>query len=636
MSNKSYQESLLSAHVTLDLIAAGRTYQHIRKATRDTPEQAELFVSASRECAYLARNETDRSTIWKDTYRVVSRHAEDDPALLEAKAILLKDIIVDRFSGVDISFLSRELTHLLQNLAANISDDDESTSVSSRFLVRRSSLLRIRGERFDRTDSIKKRTMDEALRCAEKALVLSPNAGAQFELALCLWATSNLASSDEAYRKTLERVENLLLAPELREFDLSSLTLARFYRMIYRPLDSCEAFEIALRSSSNYRRVLRDVSVLAEAATHLWFQEYPEHVWRYYIEFAEELTRNAIDSGYRDARNLLNLAYMHQILDDESAATSCLHEIADVPQGEIWNKLVDLSNNPEGLDEASEALCYGMTNGQTWTKLGTYVWTFYDDARTVQALYELATKLSPRDPVALTNLARFYMSADVQIDDAEIEVLLQRASSYSSRRFRWCKSLLDDLQKCNSGSARPKPLANLPVRRHELTSKLKNIKSRYTKIASLDDVQRRGYELEHLVHDLANVSFRVATPAYRFSRGKTGTTQIDGYIEHRGEKYRVECKWESVPATKDHFVKFVDALDVVGISGLFISMGGFKDPFVEHAIEYRKSHAVILFDRDDIESVIYGKVNFDELLTFKRLSFDKESKPYAKFKTYQD
>lgn len=629
------QETLLSANATLDPLKAKSLYTSVREGARDKAELLALYVSASRELAYLSPNESNRSALWKDAYRRLSCRIKEDILFLEDTAILLKDIILDNFSGVDLSFQSRELSRLLKLLSLKSFDAESDASDRSRLLVRRSSLLRLRSDRFDISHSTKKKTLDEALRCAEKALAESEHTGAQFELAVCLWANSNAASSDEEYKRILERVESLLSSPHIQSIDVAKLTLARFYRMIYRPLEACETFESLTQSISHHRRILRDVATIAEAAIHLWFQNYPESVWRPYTETARFITREAIDSGYRSARNLVNLAYLHQILGNSAAAGTSLLEIADVPQDSIWNKLVELSHSCVDLDEATEGLCYGMTSGITWTRLGTFVWTFFDDLGTVQALYEFAVKLSPRNPIVLTNLARFHIRSGSEYSKIESEKLLQRAHSYSSRRFRWWRILMDELRD-EAGVSCSKKLTELPERRQVLAGKLKVVRSRYKKICNLENAQKQGYELEHIVFDLANISFKVVAPSYRFKRESDVYTQIDGYLEHRGEKYRIECKWEKYPAPKDHLVKFLDSIDVIGISGMFISMSGFSGSFIQRAREYRKERAIILFDHEDIESVVNGKINFDELLTFKRLSFDKDSEPFARLRTYQD
>lgn len=632
-------EMLAEANATLEPIAAERLYLRVRDQSKAAENGLLAYANATRQLAYLASNEVKRSSLWKDGYKALSATShESDVLFVEQAAIFLRDIIVDQYSGVDLPFQSRELARLLRVTAGLIAGPTLAANDRSRLLARRSSLLRLRGEHFDLSKRTKEASLLEAIRCAEKAIAESETTGAQFELALCIWANAESAGSDEAYRETLDRVERLLSSPHILRIEVAKLTRAKFYRSIYSPFDACETFQQAVETATHRRRLLGDVFVYAEAAIQLWFQKFPDATWRSHCESALIMTRSAIDAGYKTARSLVNLAYLHEILGQQHAATTAIRELADVPVARIWDKLIEFSSSPE-LDEATEGLCFGIAEGAVWTRLGTYAWKFSNDVRTAKALYTFAAKLSPHDPVVLTNLGRFYLRSEENEENyIEAEKLLSRAASYAGRRFRWCRLLLDELRLKRDDAQQPaRPAAPRPLpAREALVTRLSSVKSRYKNIKTLENPQRRGYELEALVFDLANISFSVAARAYRLQRGDTGETQVDGYIEHRSDKYRIECKWEKDPVSKDAFVKFFDALDVAGVSGLFISMTGFAPSFLQRAREYRKERAVILFDREDIELAITGKANFDELLTFKRLSFDKSSEPYAKFVPFQD
>ncbi len=627
---------LQSAHNTLNPVAALSLYEKVRQETRDNKKTLHLYAQATRELAYLSTNKARRAVLWKETYTKLLKASEDiNLYFLEQAAITLKDMIQDEFNGLDVSFLRRELTNLFKQLSCRISESDKIPEIKSRLLARRSSLLRLRSERFDIAPYQKRRTLEEALRCAEKAVSISETTGAQFELALCIWGNAMSAKSDKEYQIILERVESLLSSPYITELEVAKITLGRFYRQNYRPFEACETFDKLTDSVQHKRRFLLDIANYAEAAIQLWFQKYPEHDWKRHCENSLFLVREAIDSGYRNARMFVNIAFLHAIMGDNHAANCSLHEIADVSQDSIWNKLIELSLSPEKLDDATEGLCFGLNNGAVWTRLGTFVWTFYDDKKTAQALYEFAVKLNPCNPVALTNLARFYLVEDTEYSTIEVEKLLHKAGSYANRRFRWWKDILDKTSATLKQSSRR--VTQIPsLRRSQLSSKLSAIRSRYKQICNIDSPQQRGYALECLVFDLAGISFTVAIPSYRFRRDSKSQTQIDGYIEHRGEKYRIECKWEKDPISKNHFPPFLHALDAAGISGLFVSMSGYSDSFIECVREYRKERAVILFDREDLEAAVQGTVNFDELLTFKRRSFDRTSEPYTKYTIFQD
>ncbi|MGH8615948.1 MAG: hypothetical protein ACREYF_29040 [Gammaproteobacteria bacterium] len=106
------------------------------------------------------------------------------------------------------------------------------------------------------------------------------------------------------------------------------------------------------------------------------------------------------------------------------------------------------------------------------------------------------------------------------------------------------------------------------------------------------------------------------------------THQLDAFIEHRGEKYRCEFKWQEKLIGYDDIALFIEKLDVVGISGLFISMSGFEEAAIRKVQEARMTKAVLLMDGEEVQPLMEGQVNFDEVLSIKRSYFDQRSQPY--------
>jgi hypothetical protein len=254
-------------------------------------------------------------------------------------------------------------------------------------------------------------------------------------------------------------------------------------------------------------------------------------------------------------------------------------------------------------------------------------------------MYEFAEKLSPQNPVVLTNLARFYIKENVDISEVAIERLLQRANNYSDRRFRWWKLVWSEYQmaKYNKKDIVVTEGKGAEVMISRVSpKKLKDIGRQYQEIKSMSNPQLRGFELERLIYGLSNLTFKVASRSYRYGRNEVSQTQVDGYIEYNGEKYRIECKWEKHPLPKNYVSDFMTfTLDVVGVSGLYISMSGFDDGFIETVRDRRGEKVILLMDGDEVESVLCGAVNFDELLGYKRLQYDKKSNPYAHYNAIQ-
>lgn len=629
--------SLQSAHCVLNRRAAIEIYRDILEYGKpETADIAACVSDAARELALMAQTPRERADLWKRSYSILRDAYEslNDNEVLIRQAILLVDLLRDEFNGVEEAKQRQWLTTLLKDIYAE-TRKQLPDSTTSRLLTRRAALLRMRRNRFDLSGTVKKRTLDEAVRCAQKAVDIQPSVGGQFELALCKWAIAADAKSDEEYNAILGEVERLLLDENIVEIEVARLALVQFYRLIYRPVECCELMSELQETARHKRRLLAAVHTYAEAAIHLWYQKFPAKLVTLHCKSAMQLTQMAIDSGYRNARNVVNLAMIRAILGDVEGGDTILHELAGMTHADIWNKLVEFALSPRMDDALSESLLLGITNGAVWTRLGTYAWTFSERVDVTRTMYEFAEKLNPEDPVVLTNLARFYIREQIDVPTTSIERLLQRADGYSDRRFKWWKSVWAELKKKDVESNSPDHSLESISRCSVTPKRLRDVRKQFQQLAKLSNSQKRGYELERVIYALAHLSFKVASAPYRFKRDLNTKTQVDGYIEHRGEKYRIECKWEKEPIAKKRFLQLLDALDVFGVSGLCISMSGFSDSFVQRVRERRGEFAILLVDGPEVQAMIDGEINFDELLTFKRFHFDKNSNPYAHFEPIQ-
>lgn len=336
----------------------------------------------------------------------------------------------------------------------------------------------------------------------------------------------------------------------------------------------------------------------------------------------------ALTAGFRDARIIVNLAFTTAILDGVDSAKTALGDIAG-DQGWIsWREAMELVGDTDRQDTALLGFSLGVDESGILTRLGTFARTFLDDNELAESLYRAATRANPHDAVAQTNLARFLVRTGGSLTEAERAI--QRAQTFADRRFTWWRPVLAEITALKSGgdtSSIPTLKAELPPIPSRFTS-LQAIKKRYLSIAGLQDAQKRGYELERVFYGLAAITFGTAAPSYRFEREFDAKSQVDGYFEHRGDKYRVECKWTVDPIDHRAILEFKDKLDVVGVSGLFVSMSGFTDSAIARAREARKEHAIILMCGEEVDAVFREHISFDELINRKRLQFDRNSLPF--------
>jgi hypothetical protein len=95
----------------------------------------------------------------------------------------------------------------------------------------------------------------------------------------------------------------------------------------------------------------------------------------------------------------------------------------------------------------------------------------------------------------------------------------------------------------------------------------------------------------------------------------------------------VECKWEKSQLDHNKIIEFLHKIDVVGVSGLLVSMSGFSESAISTAKEYRKQAAILLMDGVETKLLFTNQINFDDLMARKRLHFDQRSDPYHRVST---
>jgi hypothetical protein len=422
----------------------------------------------------------------------------------------------------------------------------------------------------------------------------------------------------------LRAAENAFTSRDVQGTEPGRLTLARFYRLTFRPLESCNHFPSSLESIESVRFVLRDCHIYAEAATQLWLNDYPEQTYKPHLLEARHLLETAIAAGYRNARMLTDLAFIAAILDGAPAGELVLHGIR-AGSAIDWVEVSSIAARVDSVDLVTQGFALGMDQSAIWTRLGTFAYIFLADDELAEILYRAAIQLGPHDAIALTNLARHLIQKGDEKSLSEAERLLDKAQNFADRRFFWwrqARTLLAE-KRGSLTTAKSKPPSS------KTSSSIREFRSAFQRLESMENAQQRGLELERLVFDICKITFGIAAPSYSIKRDGGGVIrQIDGYFKTAADRYRVESKWLTEQAGQNEIAIFANKLDVVGVSGLFISMSGFKETAVAEARELRKNRAIILMDGDEARAVFNGYITFDELLRRKRQHFDQLSNPY--------
>lgn len=587
------------------------------------------------EMAYEESSPENRSQRWRKALALLKRSLTDGVSaeMASAYALLAVDCQQDSFSNVSEA-ARLEYLRTARGFVKTALEQPQADEMKGILLARKSSLLRHQAV-YELSSQQKLSRLQESVRCADLAVNTSRQIGTILESAIskATWAPHEL--TDENYSEYLAEAERRFTDNPLRTDEVANLALCSFYKSTYRPLDVCETYLVITKRFKQVRRVLRGSYVYAEAVIQLRFANYPEEVVRKHLQEAKTLVELAVGSGYRDARLITAWAHLVAIVDGATAGETALSHLRTDGNKVSWEHVTELVTDADLSNPLAYGLALGIDQSSVWTSLGTFARRYLRDESLAEVFYRTAMKLDPRNPVALTNLARLLVLQGNESRWIEADQLLHLASSYSDRRYVWWRSVRALLNE-RKAQLRSLPKSNataLNARRHE-PSTFKNIKElndHFKVIEQLTNCQKRGYELEKLVCELARLTFGVTgSGAYRLKRPGGLRPQVDGYFEtHKHEPYRVECKWENTPTGPKDVGFFVKKLDVAG--GLFISMSGFTDGAVVEAKDAVKAgRPILLMDGNEARCVLARQIRFDELMYIKRWHLNRESNPYFK------
>jgi hypothetical protein len=597
-----------------------------------SPEPSIFKAQALRELAFEEDSPFDRVERWNDALRTLQHRWEIAPGgeLADAYADLAVDCFQDILSSLALADRNKILRTARDYLTAALSHTTD-VEASAALLARKSSVLRHLSLSEFSPDARVNR-LDESLGCATLAVERSRQPWTLLELAQSEWALARYERTDELYVSKLRQAEQHFLDKLLETFEPAKFALPRFYRLTFRKLEACESFPRSLAKVSNPRRLLRESYTYAEAGIQLWYNDYPGELVTKHLSEARSLLESAIAAGYANARLIICLAYVRAIMEGPEEGNTVLSAICTERREVSWEQALRVVANSGPSDLLSFGFALGINQSAVWTLLGTFVWRFHQDLELTEILYRTAVRLSPHNPIALTNLARFLIRKKDTASLQEARRLLQTAHQFADRRFCWWRAVqaeLDAAQMSPGHKTTPsfRPVKAAPIRPAEFRN-LKELRKRFQIVDNLPDAQERGLQLEALIYELARLTFDTAAPPYRIRRTEGGDSQIDGYFEHKGEKYRVECKWLTQPADHNVIIQFFDKLDAAGVSGLLISMEGFTTAAIGRARELRGARVLLLMDGAELRSLMLGHLTFDQAISIKRLYFDQRSEPY--------
>lgn len=532
---------------------------------------------------------------------------------------LAVDCFKDKLSNVEIEFSKKILMTANKYLGETIRQSS-SPKIKSNLLVRKSSVLR-HISILEFSKHYRLRRLQTSWRCANRANIEYRMPATILELGLSEWALARYEEiSNKEYLERLKTAEEHFKDAVAAKFEPAWLALSRFYRMTFRPLDACNSFPRSVTQIKHIRRMLRESYIYSEAAIQLWYGRYPKELVNDHLSESLGILELANTAGYDNARIITNLSFERAILQGPEMGNTSFNDICSKKGDVFWDQAERIVSDANKSDLISYALALGINQGAVWTKLGTYARDFLKNQTLSEGCYQYAVRLNPRDPVALTNLARFLISQGEQSSLDEARRYLQQAESSSDRRFRWWRVVLAELEETEKEfnqkrKEQAKRQKRIPIKIPKFTND-KDIKGLIRVAESLTDTRQRGYCLEMAIYEIAKLTLGMGAE-YEIEHREPNIPSISGNLIFKADKYKVKCKWKKTKTNHKDLNIFFDKLEEEGNPGIFISMSDFDDSVSEVAEEFGEKQKIILINGYEARSIIFCRINFDDLLTRK-------------------
>jgi len=196
-------------------------------------------------------------------------------------------------------------------------------------------------------------------------------------------------------------------------------------------------------------------------------------------------------------------------------------------------------------------------------------------------------------------------------DDAEKKI--QKAKDAVTKLRQQTKGYFDIIAELKEAEKRRE--ANIQKMKSSIafSEKLEDLKARFLLIASNENHQERGYDLEKLLNELF-ILFDLDPKSSFKIRGE----QIDGAFTFDTQDYLLEAKWQKKQLSASSLYEFGAKISgkLKNTLGLFISLEGFSTDCLK--VENPTLKSMILMDGLDLMIVLDGRIKLTDLIYLKR------------------
>lgn len=574
---------LASARKELSPIHAASLFKDVVKKSlsliSEFPSQASILASAAlSELALFENNISKRSELRRESILICKNTLKS--AEVAAVAIAYANRTVDAFYD-SWAYEDRpqniknliEAKHTLERFLR--SETDLASQVS--LLVQLSSILRCQAQLEHEKNNIRNRA-SEAVRVSELALKKdSQNKAAKLELGQALSAFARTSKSDKDYYSNINNAEEILLECDDGTWALPLLVLARFYRQTYRPMAAYECFKNYMLRETKIRRMLSESFILAEAAMQMWYQKYDEEFTREVLQSAKDLIHKACNSGYENARLLVDLAQIESALGSYPLAEIALKRLSKMVSGS-WSDAIMQAVQAIEMNKTDliHAFAIGLIDSKVWNGLGTYVRNFMHDNVMALRFYETGKRINHKDHVILTNIARTLIDIG---DNGSLDLaksVLEQAMNYADRSFIWWREVQSKLFTIKG--IREHHIKSIEKPSTRYVSNFKELRKQYQYVISQSDAFKKEMGFRDVVLNLLKISY---------GPQETRLNALDSrFIEFiwRNDRYLV------IPMASEIHNKYSDIYDIIKINE-------------------EKENRFIIFYLDEVPKDIFSTIN---------------------------
>ncbi len=425
------------------------------EGTGQDAHPVDLAVTRARCLAELAAEQPSavgRADCWRQAFEVLESVLKDvpDAETTCACASCAIDCARDRLSLLTDSFRRKKLERATRLLLGYDDDDDDAMAI---LLARQSAVWRYRSRLVPRDVGITYR--DRSARCAERACERADIPVVRLERGLARWAHSVDQRSEEEYEALLLKAEEDLRTPTLARFEAGLLSQCRFYRLTFRPVESCEAYARLLASPWRSRICLRESYQYGEAARGLWYRDrdLKNTGTRQHLLASLRAMQNAILAGYQHARIIVAVAHVSAVLEGPDVGCHVLSQLAGADGHIDYSKALEMVADRQYEGPAAEAFALGLANTGVINSLGTFAKDHIQDASLAEVLYREALRVDPHYVPARKNLIELLRRTGGSLSTAEADLLEHQGKSTADMRgqrilrLRWADG--DKPTKCS-------------------------------------------------------------------------------------------------------------------------------------------------------------------------------------------